>query len=236
MTMGKGSLTPMQILIIEDDAGIADFVGKELSSLGHVVSVERSGKGGMMRAASEAFDLLILDRMLPDMDGLKLLSVLRATGDETPVLILSALCDVDDRVKGLRGGADDYLSKPFALSELVARVDVLSRRNQARGPATSNIVRLADLEVDRVGRSVRRSGRTVAVTRREFMILDYLLQNCGRIVTRSMILEQVWDYNFDPQTNIVDQHVSRLRNKLELPGESRLIHTVRGAGYIMRAD
>jgi two-component system OmpR family response regulator len=184
-------------------------------------------------ASGMDYDVLIVDRMLPRRDGLSIVESLRAEGDKTPVLILSALGEVDDRVTGLRAGGDDYLTKPFAMSELLARIDVLSRR----GPAIVAETRLAvgDLEIDLLGQAVRRGGGPVDLTTREFRILAYLARNEGRVVTRSMLLEHVWDYHFDPQTNIIDQHVSRLRQKVDRGFDAPLIHTVRGTGYMMRA-
>jgi two-component system OmpR family response regulator len=222
----------MQILLIEDDARVADHVARGLREAGHLVDVARAGREGLLKAASESFDAIILDRMLPEIDGLKILQTIRATGDTTPVLILSALGDVDERVKGLRAGGDDYLPKPFALSELVARIEVLGRR----GPTIAEVTQLAlaDLVVDLLGRSVTRAGRRIDLTQREFRILEYLLRNEGRVVTRSMLLEHVWDYNFDPQTNIIDQHVSRLRQKVDRDFPVALIQTVRGTGYMIR--
>jgi len=225
----------MQILLIEDDAGVADYVATGLREAGHLVEHCAEGRQGLIRATSETWDAIILDRMLPHVDGIKILATLRATDDMTPVLILSALGDVDERVKGLRAGGDDYLPKPFALSELIARVETLGRR----GPVSSEPVialKVGDLEVDLLGHVVRRAGRRIDLTAREFRILEYLARNAGRVVTRSMLLENVWDYNFDPQTNIIDQHVSKLRQKIDRDRPVPLIHTVRGAGYVMRED
>lgn len=228
----------MRILLIEDDARVADFVRKGLREEGHQVEHESDGKAGLLQASSEEYDVIIIDRMLPQVDGLKILHTLRATDDHTPVLILSALADTDERVKGLRAGADDYLSKPFALSELVARVEALGRRGaiMAAEPGSAGTIGVGDLEIDLLGRIVRRGGKRIDVTDREFRILEYLARNAGRVVTRSMLLERVWDYHFDPQTNIIDQHVSRLRQKLDRGFEAPLIHTIRGAGYSLRAE
>ena len=222
----------MQILLIEDDPRVADHVAKGLREAGHMVDMARGGREGLLKAAAEHFDTIILDRMLPEIDGLKILQTIRATGDATPVLILSALADVDERIKGLRAGSDDYLPKPFALSELIARVEVLGRR----GPAIAETTELGvgDLMVDLLGRTVTRAGRRIDLTQREFRILEYLMRNEGRVVTRSMLLEYVWDYSFDPQTNIVDQHVSRLRHKVDRDFPTQLIETVRGTGYVIR--
>ncbi|APZ97578.1 DNA-binding response regulator [Sphingopyxis sp. QXT-31] len=223
----------MQILVIEDDARVAEHIGKGLKAAGHVVTQESDGRAGLLRAAADTFDLIIVDRMLPQVDGLTIVRTIRATGDATPILFLSALGEVDERVAGLRAGGDDYLTKPFAMSELLARVDVLARR----GPAIVAETRLSvgDLDIDLLGQQVKRQGKPIDLTAREFRILVYLAQNEGRVVTRSMLLEHVWDYHFDPQTNIIDQHVSRLRQKVDKGYDTTLIHTVRGTGYMMRA-
>jgi two-component system OmpR family response regulator len=222
----------MHVLLIEDDPRVADHVTKGLREAGHIVETAADGREGLYRAAAEGFDVIVLDRMLPQVDGLKILQTIRATGDATPVLILSALGDVDERIKGLRAGGDDYLPKPFALSELVARVEVLGRR----GPALAEVSELktGDLVIDLLGRTVTRAGRRIDLTQREFRILEYLVRSAGRVVTRSMLLEHVWDYAFDPQTNIIDQHVSRLRQKLDRGFDAPLIETVRGTGYVVR--
>jgi two-component system OmpR family response regulator len=222
----------MHVLLIEDDPRVADHVTKGLREAGHIVETAADGREGLYRAAAEGFDVIVLDRMLPQVDGLKILQTIRATGDATPVLILSALGDVDERIKGLRAGGDDYLPKPFALSELVARVEVLGRR----GPALAEVSELktGDLVIDLLGRTVTRAGRRIDLTQREFRILEYLVRSAGRVVTRSMLLEHVWDYAFDTQTNIIDQHVSRLRQKLDRGFDAPLIETVRGTGYVVR--
>jgi two-component system OmpR family response regulator len=222
----------MHVLLIEDDLRVADHVGKGLREAGHIVETAADGREGLLRAAAESFDVIVLDRMLPQVDGLKILQTIRATGDATPVLILSALGDVDERIRGLRAGGDDYLPKPFALSELVARVEALGRRGPAIAEATE--LRSGDLAIDLLGRTVTRAGRRIDLTQREFRILEYLVRSAGRVVTRSMLLEHVWDYNFDPQTNIIDQHVSRLRQKLDRGFDTPLIETVRGTGYVVR--
>lgn len=224
----------MRLLLVEDDARVGDHVAKALREVGHLVEHVADGREGLYRAAGEAYDVVILDRMLPNVDGLRILQTMRAAGDTTPVLILSALGEVDERVKGLNAGGDDYLSKPFALSELLARVEALGRR----GPVQAETTRLTigDLEIDLLGREVRRGGRRIDLTSREFRILEHLVRNAGRVVTRSMLLESVWDYQFDPQTNIVDQHVSRLRQKIDRGFDVSLIHTVRGVGYVARAS
>jgi two-component system, OmpR family, response regulator len=224
----------MHILLVEDDSDVAIYVASGLKERGHVVDWQSDGKEALVRATCEAYDLIILDRMLPSVDGLKIVNVLRATDDRTPVLLLSALSDVDERVKGLRAGADDYLSKPFAMSELLARVEALARRGNSGTSGEQTVLRFADLEINLIAHSVHRSGMRIDLTRREFRFLEYLVRNAGRVVTRSMLLENLWDYNFDPQTNIIDQHVSRLRQKLEIDGKPRLIHTLRGVGYMVR--
>jgi len=222
----------VHILLVEDDERISGFVARALREEGHVVDVAADGKAGLTRATTESYDVIVLDRMLPLLDGLKVLQALRAMDDHTPVLILSALGDSDERVRGLRAGGDDYLAKPFSLDELVARVEVLGRRRSQ----TTLPERLAfgDVVIDPIARVVSRGGKRVELTNREFRILEYLARNAGRVVTRSMLLEHVWDYNFDPQTNIIDQHVSRLRQKLDRLGSEPLIETVRGAGYSIR--
>lgn len=223
----------MQILVIEDDARVAEHIDKGLTAAGHLVTVENDGRKGLLRAASETFDLLVVDRMLPNVDGLTIVQTVRATGDTTPVLFLSALGEIDERVAGLRAGGDDYVTKPFAMSELLARIDVLGRRGPAIVAATK--LSVGDLDINLLGQQVRRRGRPIDLTAREFRILAYLARNEGRVVTRSMLLEHVWEYHFDPQTNIIDQHVSRLRQKVDRGHDMPLIHTVRGTGYVMRA-
>lgn len=224
----------MNILLVEDDDSVAAYVTKGLVQAGHVVDRKADGREGLLQASNQTYEAIILDRMLPLVDGLKVLTTLRATGDTTPVLFLSALSDVDERVRGLRAGGDDYLAKPFVLSELIARVEALGRRRPAAAEQITSL-HVADLEVDLLGHVVRRAGRKVELTAREFRIVEYLARNAGRVVTRSMLLENVWDYNFDPQTNIIDQHVSKLRQKVDRHA-APLIHTVRGTGYVMRAD
>ncbi|MBO9712880.1 response regulator transcription factor [Sphingomonas sp.] len=222
----------MQILLIEDDDRVAGFVEKGLAEAGHSVVRARDGREGLIDAASGQFDLIILDRMLPHVEGMTILRTIRATGDLTPVLVLSALGDTDERVKGLRAGADDYLAKPFAMTELVARAEALSRRGGSPPPPST--MAIGGLEIDIAARIVRRGGKRIELTAREFRILEYLARNAGRVVTRSMLLEHVWDYHFDPQTNIIDQHVSRLRQKIERGFDESLIETVRGAGYRLK--
>jgi two-component system OmpR family response regulator len=224
----------VQILLIEDDDQAAGFVAGGLRQAGHLVDVRTDGKDGLIQTSLETYDVIILDRMLPNVDGLKILQTLRATGDTTPVLILSALADVDERVRGLKAGGDDYLGKPFALSELLARVEALGRRApQSEVPVTN--YQIDDLHIDLLGHTATRSERRIDLTSREFQILTCLARNAGRVVTRNMLLEQVWDYSFDPQTNVIDQHISKLRQKIDWESERPLIHTVRGSGYVLRA-
>jgi len=222
----------MHILVVEDDERVASHVVKGLRGAGWLVDHCADGRDALFRVASETYDVVVLDRMLPQVDGLKILQTMRATGDQTPVLLLSALGDVDNKVAGLRAGADDYLAKPFALSELLARVEALTRR-KTPVQETSEL-RLADLEMNLLTRQVKRQGKPIDLTTREFLLLEYLLKNAGRVVSRSMLLEAVWDYNFDPQTNIIDQHVSRLRQKIDKDFAPPLLQTVRGMGYALR--
>jgi len=225
----------MRILVVEDDRDVAGFVVKGLREAGHTVEHADNGRDGLFLAASEGFDAIILDRMLPGgVDGVRLLETLRAQQITTPVLFLSALSGVDDRVRGLRAGGDDYLTKPFAFSELLARVEALSRRGRSDAPSTKLAV--ADLEVDLLSRTVKRAGQRIDLQPREFRLLEFLARHAGQVVTRTMLLEGVWDYHFDPQTNVIDVHVSRLRQKVDKPFGTALIHTVRNAGYMLRAE
>ena len=194
-----------------------------------------TGGDGLLAATSQEFDAIILDRMLPGgLDGLGVLEMLRGQGNHTPVMFLSAMAQVDDRVRGLKAGGDDYLTKPFAFSELLARVEALARRRRATGPETR--LQVGDLEMDLLSRSVRRRNQKIDLQPREFMLLEYLMRHAGQVVTRTMLLEGVWDYHFDPQTNVIDVHVSRLRQKIDKPFETALLHTVRSSGYMLRAD
>ncbi|MBW4023561.1 MAG: response regulator transcription factor [Proteobacteria bacterium] len=225
----------MRILLVEDDRDVAGFVVKGLREANHVVEHAANGRDGLFMAASEQFDAIILDRMLPGgVDGLRLLETLRAQENTVPVLFLSALGQVDDRVKGLKAGGDDYLTKPFAFAELLARVEALTRRGKADSPVTRLAV--GDLEMDLLSRSVKRAGQRIDLQPREYRLLEYLMRHAGQVVTRTMLLEGVWDYHFDPQTNVIDVHVSRLRQKVDKPFPKPLLHTVRNAGYIMRPD
>lgn len=223
----------MHVLVVEDDERVAGHVVKGLKAEGYLVDHVADGRDALFQAAAGTYDVIVLDRMLPNVDGLKILQTLRASGDSTPVLILSALGDVDNRVKGLRAGGDDYLAKPFVFSELLARVEALSRRKAVVQETTE--LSLADLHMNLLTRTVTRSGQPIDLTAREFGLLEYLLRNAGRVVSRNMLLESVWDYNFDPQTNIIDQHVSRLRQKIDKDFEPPLVQTVRGMGYSLRA-
>ena len=226
----------MRLLLIEDDKAAASYVAKGLRESGHSVDVANTGKDGLLLAASGNFDALIVDRMLPELDGLNVVKTLRATGNKTPVLFLSALGEVDDRVKGLRAGGDDYLVKPFAFSELLARLEALSRRSQLGGETPETVLRYEDLSMDLLARRVERAGREIDVQPREFRLLEVLLRHAGQVMTRTMLLEKVWDYRFDPQTNVIDVHISRLRQKIDRGFDKPLIHTVRGAGYSLRAN
>ena len=225
----------MRFLVIEDDKDVAGFIVRGLREAGHVVEHADNGRDGLFLAASEGFDTVVLDRMLPGgIDGLRLLETLRAQKSTVPVLILSALADVDERVRGLKAGGDDYLTKPFAFAELLARVEALARRGHGTSPVTKLIVE--DLEMDLLSRQVRRAGQKIDLQPREFRLLEYLMRHAGQVVTRTMLLEGVWDYHFDPQTNVIDVHVSRLRQKVDKPFPTPLIQTVRNAGYMLRAD
>jgi len=223
----------MHLLVIEDDDETAAYMQKGLGESGYAVDRASNGRDGLFLATSGSFDAIIMDRMLPGLDGLAVLQALRAAKITTPVLILSALGQVDDRVKGLRAGGDDYLSKPFAFSELLARIEALLRRRDVGAIETKLAV--GDLEVDLLTRQVRRAGRPIDLQPREFRLLEYLMRHAGQVVTRTMLLEGVWDYHFDPQTNVIDVHISRLRQKLDKGFEKPLLHTMRGAGYSIRA-
>jgi len=225
----------MRILVVEDDKDVAGFVVKGLKEAGHVVEHADNGRDGLFLAASEGFDAIVLDRMLPGgVDGLRLLETLRSQGNNTPVLFLSAMAQVDDRVRGLKAGGDDYMTKPFAFAELLARVEALTRRGKTEGPTTRLVV--GDLEMDLLSRGVKRAGQKIDLQPREFRLLEYLMRHAGQVVTRTMLLEGVWDYHFDPQTNVIDVHVSRLRQKVDKPYATALIHTVRNSGYMLRAE
>ncbi|MBS0560550.1 MAG: response regulator transcription factor [Proteobacteria bacterium] len=225
----------MRILVVEDDKDVAGFILRGLKEAGHVAEHAATGRDGLFMATSEAFDVIVLDRMLPGgIDGLNILEVLRGQKNAVPVLILSALADVDERVRGLKAGGDDYLPKPFAFSEMLARIEALYRRGKGEGPVTKLTV--DDLELDLLSRQVKRAGQKIDLQPREFRLLEYLMRHAGQVVTRTMLLEGVWDYHFDPQTNVIDVHVSRLRQKVDKPFPTPLIHTVRNAGYMLRPD
>jgi two-component system OmpR family response regulator len=226
-----------RILVVEDDDQLAQYIGKGLTEANFTVDRAVSGRDGLFLATDSDFDVIILDRMLPGMDGLSVLKAFRAAGIGTPVLMLSALGQTDDRVEGLTAGADDYLGKPFAFAELLARVQALTRRGAAAGQAQQTpVLRCADLELDRLSRQVRRGNRKIPMQPREFRLLEYLMLHEGEVVTRTMLLEAVWDYHFDPGTNVIDVHISRLRRKIDDEEAQPLLHTVRGAGYRLSAD
>jgi len=230
--LNKGRDGKMRILIIEDDPRVSGFISKGLKEQGYTVDSAQNGRDGLFLATTEKYDAAIIDRMVPEPDGLTILRAMRASGNQTPVLILSALASVDDRVTGLRAGGDDYLVKPFAFAELLARIEILARRKPVveAGPA-----RLAagDLELNLLTRKASRAGQQIELQAREYALLEYLLRHKGQVVTRTMLLENVWDYNFDPQTNVIDVHISRLRSKIDKGFSTTLLKTVRGAGYII---
>ena len=222
----------MRLLIVEDDRESADYLVKAFREVGHVADLAGDGEEGLSLAESGDYDVLVIDRMLPKRDGLSLIGTLRDKGDRTPVLILSALGQVDDRIKGLRAGGDDYLPKPYAFAELLARVEVLSRRHG--GPSEETSYKVGDLELDRLSHRVARGADEITLQPREFRLLEYLMKHAGQVVTRTMLLENVWDYHFDPQTNVIDVHISRLRSKIDKGYDQPLLHTIRGAGYMIR--
>jgi two-component system, OmpR family, response regulator len=224
----------MRILVIEDDMETAAYMLKGLKENGAVVDHMANGRDGLLMAASGVYDAIIMDRMLPGIDGLTIVKTLRSSGNSTPVLILSALGDVDDRVVGLKAGGDDYLSKPYAFAELMARLEALMRRRKNDTPEP--VLRVGDLEMDLIARSVRRAGRSIELQPKEFALLEQLMRHAGHVVTRTMLLENVWDYSFDPQTNVIDVHISRLRQKIDKGFDKPLLHTVRGSGYCVREN
>jgi two-component system OmpR family response regulator len=230
-----GSAMGRKILLVEDDDETAEYIVKGLAELSHVVDHASNGRDGLFLASDGSFDLVILDRMLPGLDGLSLMRALRAAGVGTPVVMLSALASVDDRIEGLEGGSDDYLVKPFSFAELLARVNALLRRSEGAGAAAETRLTVGDLEIDLLSRLVKRSGKAIELKPREYLLLEYLARNAGRVVTRTMLLEQVWDYHFDPGTNVIDVHVSRLRRKLDDGFDFPMLQTVRGAGYRLSA-
>jgi len=225
----------MKVLLVEDNERVSNFVRKGLSEAGHTIDHADNGRDGMFLAAGEPYDAIVMDRMLPgDIDGLGIIAALRKSGSRTPILILSALSDVDERIRGLQIGADDYLSKPFAVGELLARLEALARRAQVTSSETTLVV--DDLTMDLLSRKVTRAGRVVVLQPREFKLLEYLMRHANQVVTRTMLLESVWDYHFDPQTNVVDVHVSKLRQKIDAGSERPLLKTIRNAGYMLTAD
>ncbi len=232
-----GPMTPvnkdnnMRVLLIEDDQSVADYIVKGLRESGYRVDHLVDGKAGLDAAGGDDYDVMVIDRMLPTLDGLSIIKRVRAAGNNTPVLILSALGEVDDRVVGLKAGGDDYLTKPFAFAELLARLEALARRGDSGGPQTR--LKVADLEMDLLSHKVSRAGENIILQPREFRLLEYLMKHASQVVTRTMLLENVWDYHFDPQTNVIDVHISRLRQKIDKGFDKPLLNTVRGAGYML---
>lgn len=224
----------MKILVIEDDLEAAAYMTKAFREAGIVADHASDGESGLFMGSENSYDVMVIDRMLPRRDGLSVISELRKRAINTPVLILSALGQVDDRVTGLRAGGDDYLPKPYAFTELLARVEVLGRRKGT--PEQDMVYRVGDLELDRLSHEVRRGGKDIPLQPREYRLLEYLMKNAGQVVTRTMLLENVWDYHFDPQTNVIDVHVSRLRSKIEKDFDKPLLKTVRGAGYMIKDE
>ena len=221
-----------QVLIVDDDPNLRKILAAQLSRVGYDVLLAEDGEEGLALAESGDYDVLVIDRMLPKRDGLSIIGTLRAKGNHTPALILSALGQVDDRIKGLRAGGDDYLPKPYSFAELLARVEVLSRRHG--GPSEETTYRVGDLELDRLSHQVKRGATEITLQPREFRLLEYLMKHAGQVVTRTMLLENVWDYHFDPQTNVIDVQISRLRSKIDKGQDKPLLHTIRGAGYMIR--
>ena len=225
----------MKILLIEDDKSVASFIIKGLSENNHVVDHQDDGKDGLFMATTESYDMMIIDRMLPSVDGLTIIRTLRASKINTPVLILSAMADVEQRVEGLQNGADDYLVKPFSFSELLARVEVLGRRSISNDNQITQL-QVSDLKIDLLTHKVTRSEQIIELLATEYRLLEYLMRHASQVVSRTMLLEHVWDYHFDPQTNVIDVHMSRLRKKIDKQFDSHpLIHTIRGAGYVLKA-
>jgi two-component system, OmpR family, response regulator len=222
----------MRILLVEDDSDTASYVVEGLQKSGHLADHAAGGQDGLLRALGGRYDVLVVDRMLPEIDGLRLVRTLRSVGVDVPVLFLTALGDIEDRVEGLESGGDDYLTKPFAFSELIARINALGRR--PRIPPVETVLRVADLEMDLIARRVKRGEGDIELQPREFQLLEYLMRNAGRVVTRAMLLEKVWKFNFDPKTKIVETHISRLRAKVTKANAQELIHTIRGYGYVIK--
>ena len=223
----------MRILLIEDDLSVADFITKGLTESNHVVDHQSDGKEGLFFATTEDYDVMVIDRMLPNVDGLTIIRTIRASKINTPVIILSAMADVEQRVEGLQNGADDYLVKPFAFSELLARIEILGKRNTSDNKQETQL-RLADLKIDLLSHKVSRNNQDINLLATEYRLLEYLMRHAGQVVSRIMLFEHVWDYNFDPQTNVIDVHMSRLRKKIDKPFDKALIHTIRGAGYVIK--
>lgn len=225
----------MKLLIVEDDQPTADYLRQGLRELGHICDHAPTGLEGLTKALTNDYDAIVLDRNLPQLDGLSVLKALRSEGRKTPVLILSALGQIDDRIRGLNAGGDDYLAKPYSFEELVARLSALVRRGEPKAESRGARLEVADLQLDPLSRTAARAGRRIELSTKEFQILEYLMRHVGQVVTRTMLLEAVWDYGFDPGTNVIDVHISRLRSKIQQPGEAPLLHTVRGAGYRLGA-
>ena len=223
----------MRLLLIEDDPSVSAYIARGLSEAGHVCDVLADGKDGLFQATRESYDVVVVDRMLPGLDGLSLVRALRAAGGRVPVLFLTALGGIDDRVAGLEAGGDDYLTKPFAFAELMARVNALARRPPVQDVQT--VLRVADLELDMMRRQARRGGQVIDLLPKEFTLLEVLMRNAGRVVTRTMLLERVWDFHFDPKTSVVETHISRLRAKIDKPFDVALLQTVKNAGYMLHA-
>ena len=223
----------MKIMLIEDDKESAKYLVKGLREQGYTVDHATAGRDGLFLATTEKYDAMIVDRMLPEVDGMTIVKTLRASDNNTPIILLTALDTVEEKVKGLKAGADDYLAKPYSFSELQARLETITRRKNSE--KTQTVLTVADLEVDLLARTVRRGGKLIDLQAREFALLEYLVQHAGMVVTRTMLLENVWDYNFDPQTNVIDVHISRLRQKIDKGFEKSLIQTLRGSGYRLSA-
>jgi two-component system, OmpR family, response regulator len=223
----------MRILMIEDDASVSAYVARGLTENGHVCDVLSNGSDGLFQATRESYDVIIVDRMLPGLDGLSVVRAMRAAGVRVPVLFLTAIGGINDRVEGLEAGGDDYLTKPFAFAELLARVNALARRPPVQDVKTT--LKVADLELDMLTRQARRGGQTIDLLPKEFTLLEVLMRNAGRVVTRTMLLERVWDFHFDPKTSVVETHISRLRAKIDKPFDVPLLHTIKNAGYALHA-
>ena len=222
----------MKILVIEDDVDVSSYISKGMKEEGYQVDVADNGKDGLFLATTEQYDVMIIDRMLPEVDGITIIKTLRGSNNNTPALILSALGEVDDRVKGLKSGGDDYMVKPFSFAELHARIEILGRRNQSSN-SDDVVLKAGEIELDLLSRKIKRQGTILELQAKEFDLLRYLMKHKGQVVTRTMLLENVWNYHFDPQTNVIDVHISRLRNKIDHGFDTTMIKTVRGAGYII---